>query len=406
MGRDAGGRALRPRDALLLTVDGAATTTVPVSGPSGTASSTFSSSYAVARRRFRDAARRAGAVPEAFPIPGRGPVGETLAVDVATVGAARPARAVVVSSGLHGVEGFFGSAVQLAWLEGVRAGRIDVPPGTAVVLVHALNPYGFAWRRRANEGNVDLNRNFLDVGEPYAGVPPLYDRVHRLLNPDAPSARADLFLVRAAWAVCRHGLPALRAAVAEGQYEHPSGLFFGGQGPEASTRLIQEHFWGWTRDSGEVVHLDLHTGLGRRADCQILVEPVHAPNLGWYRARFAPARVVSVADEGAYAARGVMGAWLGRHAAGRRYRFACVEIGTHPPLRVLGALRAENHAHRFSVPGSRPYERAKRELVECFCPGSRRWRRAAVGRALELVARAVAASGDARRHAGGIWIPR
>ncbi len=51
-----------------------------------------------------------------------------------------------MSSGLHGVEGYFGSAVQLAWLHGVRAGCIRIPSGTAVVLVHAVNPHGFAWR--------------------------------------------------------------------------------------------------------------------------------------------------------------------------------------------------------------------------------------------------------------------
>ena len=369
MGRDVRGRALRPRDALLLT---------------------FSPTYAVARQRFRHAARAVGAALEGIPLPGRGPDGETLAVDVATVGASRPARAIVVSSGLHGVEGFFGSAVQLAWLQCLRAGRIIVPHGTAVVLVHALNPYGFAWRRRANERNVDLNRNFLDADEPYAGAPPLYDRVHRLLNPDTPPSATDLFPVRAAWAVCRHGLPALRSAVAEGQYDHPSGLFFGGHEPEASTRLVRERFWNWTRGAGEVVHLDLHTGLGRYAGCQILVEPIHAPEVDWYRQRFDPARVVSVAEKGAYAARGVMGAWLGRHADGRRYRFACVEIGTHSSLRVLRALRTENRAHRFSAPGARSYERARRDLVECFCPASRRWRRRALRQALEVIGRVTA----------------
>lgn len=380
MGRDVRGGPLRGRDALLLAA----------AGGERTAPSTFSPSYAVARRRFHAAARDLNAVLEGFPLSGRGPDGESLAVDVASVGAARPARAVVVSSGLHGVEGFFGSAVQLAWLQGVRAGRTAIPPGTAVVLLHALNPYGFAWRRRANERNVDLNRNFLDAGEPYAGAPPLYGRVHSLLNPDTQPSRTDFFLARATWAICRHGLPALRAAVAEGQYDHPGGLFFGGHAPEASTRMIQERFWAWTRDAGEVVHLDLHTGLGPHAGCQVLVEPVHAPELGWYRARFDPARVVSVAEGGAYAARGVMGAWLGRHADGRRYRFACVEIGTYASLCVLRALRAENRAHQFSTPGSGPYERPKRELVECFCPASRRWRRASVGRALEVIEQAVA----------------
>ncbi len=350
----------------------------------------FSPSYSVARRRFREAAREERAGLEAFPLSGRGPDGESLTVDVGTVGADRPKRAIVVSSGLHGVEGFFGSAVQLAWLRGVRAGRITVPPGTTVVLVHALNPYGFAWRRRANERNVDLNRNFLDAGEAYVGAPPLHDRVHRLLNPGTPPSSAGLFPAQAVWAVCRHGLAALRSAVAEGQYDHPSGLFFGGHEAEASTRLVRECFWIWTRGAAEVVHLDLHTGLGRYAGCQILVEPVHAPEIAWYRQRFDPARVVSVAESGAYAARGVMGAWLGRHAEARRYRFACVEIGTHSSLRVLRALRAENRAHRFSAPGSGSYERAKRELVECFCPANTTWRRRTVRETLKVIARVTA----------------
>ena len=29
------------------------------------------------------------------------------------------------------------------------------------MFVHALNPYGFRTHRRVNEGNVDINRNFL-----------------------------------------------------------------------------------------------------------------------------------------------------------------------------------------------------------------------------------------------------
>ena len=29
-------------------------------------------------------------------------------------------------------------------------------------MIHALNPFGFAHLRRANEDNVDLNRNFVD----------------------------------------------------------------------------------------------------------------------------------------------------------------------------------------------------------------------------------------------------
>lgn len=349
----------------------------------------FSRSYAAARERFRDAARAAAGVLEPHALSGQGPDGCELTVDVALLGARNPRRAVVVSSGLHGVEGFFGSAVQLAWLRRFREGASSMAGGTLVVLLHAVNPFGFAWRRRANEDNVDLNRNFLDDGEAYAGVPEHYDGVHDLLNPPTPPLRFDAFRLRAAWAVRRHGLSVLQNAVATGQYEHPAGLFFGGREAAASTRLIRERFWEWTRAAEEVVHLDVHTGLGGYADYRLLIEPPHAHDLGWYRSRFDPERVAPVGDDTPYAARGVMGAWLARQAGVRRYRFACLEFGTYAPLRVLAALRAENRAHHHSAPGAAAYERAKRELVECFCPAPRLWRRKALGRALEVIGQAV-----------------
>lgn len=351
----------------------------------------FSRSYAAARERFRDAAREAAGVLERHVLPGRGPDGSELTIDVALVGARNPRRAVVVSSGLHGVEGFFGSAVQLAWLRRLREGAVPLPGGTLVVLLHAVNPFGFAWRRRANEDNVDLNRNFLDVGETYAGVPEHYDGVHDLLNPPTPPTRLDGFRLRAAWAVRRHGLSALQNAVATGQYEHPTGLFFGGREAAVSTRLVQERFRDWTRRAEAVAHLDLHTGLGGYADYRLLVEPPHVHDLGWYRSRFDPERVAPVGDDTPYAARGVMGAWLARQAGVRHYRFACLEFGTYAALRVLAALRAENRAHHHSARGVAVYERAKRKLVECFCPASRLWRRKALARALEVITQAVAA---------------
>ena len=302
----------------------------------------FSGSYQVARERFREAARAVPAPLEHYPVAGQGPDGRELAIDVALVGARNPRCAVVVSSGLHGVEGFFGSAVQLAWLRRLRERAVSIPGGTLVVLLHVLNPFGFAWRRRANEDNVDLNRNFLGDGETYAGTPEHYDRVHDLLNPATPPSWLDAFRVRAAWAIRRHGLAALQHAVASGQYEHPSGLFFGGREAAASTRVVQERFWNWTRAADEVVHLDLHTGLGVYADYRLLIEPPHLADVSWYRSRFDPERVAPVGEDTPYAARGVMGAWLARHARSRSYRFACLEFGTYSALRVLAALRAEN----------------------------------------------------------------
>jgi len=62
-------------------------------------------------------------------------------------------------SGIHGIEGFAGSAVQLALLDKWNRGELDGKP--TIVLVHVMNPFGMANWRRWNENSVDLNRNLL-----------------------------------------------------------------------------------------------------------------------------------------------------------------------------------------------------------------------------------------------------
>jgi hypothetical protein len=75
---------------------------------------------------------------------------------------------LVLISGTHGVEGFAGSACQLA---AVRLGLFgELPSDLAVLMIHSINPYGFAFCRRVTESNVDLNRNCVsDFGSASSG---------------------------------------------------------------------------------------------------------------------------------------------------------------------------------------------------------------------------------------------
>src|SRR5258706_12648852 len=116
----------------------------------------FSDSYAEARRKFVEAARRAGAKLTSYKHPAeRGPGGEALYLDVSVLGPGDSARIFAVGSGTHGIEGYSGSAAQRAW----RRGKPPLPKNTAVVFFHAHNPWGFRTRTAATEENVDLNRN-------------------------------------------------------------------------------------------------------------------------------------------------------------------------------------------------------------------------------------------------------
>ena len=93
----------------------------------------FSQDYATARQRFRQAALRLDWQLEAHPIDATGPDGEQLTLDVGYSPSSDPESGVlVVSTGIHGVEGFFGSAVQVALLEQWATG--SSPPLKSVFL--------------------------------------------------------------------------------------------------------------------------------------------------------------------------------------------------------------------------------------------------------------------------------
>src|SRR3546814_3966776 len=87
----------------------------------------------------------------------KGLQGETLYTDVATLARPDTKKWLVSVSGTHGVEGFYGSMCQTAYLEHLQSRMRDHPVG--IMMVHLINPWGTSWKRRVNEDNIDLNRD-------------------------------------------------------------------------------------------------------------------------------------------------------------------------------------------------------------------------------------------------------
>lgn len=348
----------------------------------------YSSKYEEARGRFIEAASHAGAHVRSYAL-GADP-GAGLYIDVAMRGA-HDAPALVISSGIHGVEGFFGSAVQLALLQQLtREPQPAHAAGLRHVLIHALNPFGFAQLRRVNEDNVDLNRNFLLDGTGYSGAPEGYARLDAFLNPPSPPSRWEPFRAKAAWNIWRTGMQALKNAVAGGQYDYPQGLFYGGKAPCASTQIVREHCDAWIGESPHVLHIDLHTGLGTaELPTLLLNEGPDSEHYAWYAQTFGADHIEQLAHPHgtAYRARGVFGQWMQHHFAARNYRFVGAEFGTYDVVRVLAALRAENRAHHHCLSSEAAYVQAKQELRECFCPASPVWRERVLDTTLNIVAR-------------------
>ena len=352
--------------------------------PAADLETNFSPDYVTARERFRVAALAAGAGLDALALEARGPRGEALTIDIARLGADRAQRVLLHTSGLHGVEAYAGSAIQLALLAAPPA----PPPGCALILVHVLNPYGMAWLRRANESNVDLNRNFVLPGGRREGASALYARLDPLLNPPSPP-RADAFLLRLAAFGARHGLQAVQQAIAEGQYEFPRGLFYGGVALEAGPRLYLDWLRRHAGTPTYLLALDAHTGLGRWGRDTLILEPgVSATPAGPLARALGRALVDPAAGRAAYRIRGGMGSALPDALPAARIDFVLQEIGTRPMLTVLHALREENRCHHY---GARRIDHpARLALHEALCPASPGWRRRAVELGLSLLHAATA----------------
>jgi hypothetical protein len=340
----------------------------------------FAPDYFAARASFLRFARDRGADIAAYPIRARGPGDERLSIDTAYLGARAPRRLLLVLSGTHGAEGFAGSAIQQQWLDRLDPSALPVDGGC--LLIHAVNPYGFAWRRRANEHNVDLNRNALDSfpGPTNAA----YRKLDAWLNPPAPPGRLDCFLVQGVWRAFMHGFGALRQAIGGGQYEFSRGLFYGGAQREESIvhldRIVAAEAF---REVERIIAIDLHTGLGPSATYRLLVDiatdhPAYRDLARW----FGTQAVASSQRPGSavYEVSGGIVDLIERRYTRERARVAVLEIGTVALPLMLYRLYRENRATFHTAPDSPALARERAALLDAFCPPSADWR----GRVLAL----------------------
>jgi hypothetical protein len=356
----------------------------------------FAESYAQARATFRNLAGELGWQHEVQPIEGRGPSGEELAIDIAInrqQNDQHARRCLVVSSGLHGVEAFLGSALQCAAMRHWISHPHTVPKARCVFL-HVLNPYGCAHLRRADENNIDLNRNFLLDGELYRGSPPGYGELDRFLNPKCPPRRWDAFTLQALARIARVGLPALKAAIAGGQFDFPQGLFYGGAHASQTKRIVAGNLPRWLADARHVMHIDLHAGLGKWGSYKLLVDYALTADqrkrlADWFGTAAFEENPEDANGRGvAYATRGGFGQWCMTTQRERDYLFAYAEFGVYNILRTIAGLRAENQAHFWAKADDVRTQRAKLRLKELLCPAAPAWRENAVQQGIELITRA------------------
>jgi len=355
------------------------------------AASYFARDYAQAREKFLAAAAAARLKVTSFRHPARGPAGEALFTDVVRAGAPGAERVLLANSATHGVEGFCGSGILVGWLRSGEWRRL--PRGVAAVLVHAINPHGFAWLRRVTEDNVDLNRNFQDFSKPLP-VNAAYEELHAAIVPQrwdeaSVAARDWVFTDYTA----RHGAMALQGAVSGGQYRHADGVFYGGARPTWSNRTFHAIVEKFLKRARHVAFIDLHTGLGPYGYGELICN-ARPGTADWAELHSWYGEGLTSPEAGTSRSAPLTG-FIRNAVVGAlpraRVRPVTIEYGTYPVSEVLAALIADNWMHLKGRLDSDQGRAAKAAIRRAFYPDESDWKEMVFLRARQVMRRAAAA---------------
>ena len=305
---------------------------------------------------------------------------------------------VVINSGIHGIEGYFGSAAQNMFLtEFVPKLSQDILNNYTFALVHVINGWGMQNRMREvrdfNRGGalVDLNRNFnIDFSKPdQLPQNPKYDLAHELLlsEPDDVHKKNAIKDFRNA-----HINDGVWAAISNGQYVYLYGLFYGGAAPMVENKMaIYIYDDIMSGGAKSLTSIGLHTGLGRfwrragRVTAQLLVShPSTHPNTKFF-ASLIGQNITIVPDEHAINGPTLLGDLV--DCLENRYksrnipiRTADFEIGTgeYPIMSPIYKRMDMGDARYDLLHYGKINQNTLNHLTESWYPSDTRWRMAAL----------------------------
>lgn len=347
----------------------------------------FPNNYVMARQRLLVLAELLGVVEiqhKAYPCPGKAPDGELLYTDTLWLGNKNASRVLVLLAGTHGVEGFVGSAVELDHIGLIANGQLEIPTDTAVLLVHALTPWGYAWLRRCDEDGVDLNRNSVDFSKPLPENSGYEQLRSALFSKDKIQRQATLYEFES-----QQGRSALEIAISGGQYSDPAGPFYGGKSPSHGRLVTEDLMQQYALHERDLAVIDLHSGLGAYGYGEIICDhPSGSTGVqvahDWYGDSVT---LPALGTSSSVPKIGLMDyAWHG--IMNGRSCHVTLEFGTYSTNQLFEVLLKDHQLWAQPDNNSARMEHSK-HMRQHFCPDDEDWKALVLFRARQVIAQAL-----------------
>ena len=298
-----------------------------------------------------------------------------------------PTNLIVLTTGVHGMEGYIGSVMLDVFFREIWPEQDH--SDTGVLVVANVNPYGMKYLRRYNENNVDLNRNFiLDWDSFDLSSNKEYPKVQSFLEPkgeirNALWHEAGFYLSLAKTAIT-DGADTISDALLTGQYESPQGVYYGGQGDEASTVYLKDVFSQCLDSAYEnIIHIDIHSGYGPRYNMVIFNSVYETMNEKESQAAFGYDYVIAYDSESFYATTGDTTDFFYRLAeqkdTGTDLFSTCFEFGTvgdefFDTILSLKYTVDENRNHWYPTANKTAAQVVHENYMELYYPTETAWR--------------------------------
>ena len=294
---------------------------------------------------------------------------------------------IILTTGVHGMEGYIGSVMLDVFFEDIFH-TLDQST-TELLVVANVNPYGMKYMRRYNENNVDLNRNFIEDWDSFdLSSNDKYPLVEEFLQPEGAMGNAFWhevsFYLSLAKEALTTGADTISDALLTGQYQYPTGVYYGGNGDEKSTAYLKDVFARCIdSDFENLVHVDIHSGYGPRYNMVIFNSVQDPTTEAQAKAELGYDYIIATDSEDFYVTFGDTTDYFYRLAKSKEsdaslystcFEFGTIGDGFLDSILSLKYTVDENRQHWYPTADSITEEMVRQNYYELFYPTETEWR--------------------------------